>query len=131
MNKKYVDFDLINKYPNKYNLTPKNIKKLKVLNWDNLKKKTWFNQAMIKPCWCHMEYSCTMKWLDYEDVFWIGFYEDGRIDCNFSSHEGMCNYKFSKFYDLEEIENKDDLDIQVKFIKYMNELIDNKIISKP
>jgi hypothetical protein len=43
----------------------------------------------------------------------------------------MCNYKFNKFYDLKEIENKDDLDIQVKFIKYMNELIDDGIISKP
>jgi hypothetical protein len=68
---------------------------------------------------------------DYEDEFWIGFYEDGKIDFHFSACEGMCNYKFDKFYDVKEIENKDDLDIQVKFIKYMNELIDDDVISKP
>lgn len=33
----YLDFDLMKKYPNKYNLTPKNIKTVKVLDWDSLK----------------------------------------------------------------------------------------------
>ena len=131
MSKRCIDFSLIEQYPNKYNLTPKNIKKLKVLDWGKLKKKTWFNKAMSKPCWCHTEHSCTMMCYDYEDEFWIGFYEDGKIDFNFSSYEGMCGYKFNKFYDPKEIENKDDLDIQVKFIKYLNELIDDGIISKP
>jgi len=131
MAKSYMNLDLIEQYPNKYNLTPKNIKKLKVLDWENLKKKTWFNKAMSKPCWCYTEHSCTMMCYDYEDEFWIGFYEDGKIDFNFSCREGMCRYKFDKFYDSKEIENKDDLDIQIKFIRYMNELIDNGVISKP
>ena len=43
----------------------------------------------------------------------------------------MCSYKFNKFYDTKEIENKDDLDIQVKCIKYLNDLIDDGIISRP
>lgn len=34
----YLDFDLMKKYPNKYNLTPKNIKTVKVLDWDRLKE---------------------------------------------------------------------------------------------
>ena len=131
MTKKYIDFDLIKKYPNKYNLTPKNIKKLKVLDWEKLREKTWFNKAMNKPCWCHTEHSCTMMYLDYEDEFWIGFYENGKIGLDFSCHEGMCSYKFNKFYDTKEIENKDDLDIQVKCIKYLNDLIDDGIISRP
>jgi hypothetical protein len=131
MAKRYINLDLIEQYPNKYNLTPKNIKKLKVLDWEKLKKKTWLNTVMSKSCWCHTEHSCTHMYYDYEDEFWIGFYEDGKIDFNFSCREGMCNYKFDKFYDSKEIENKDDLDIQVKFIKYMNELIDGGVISKP
>lgn len=126
-----MNLDLIEQYPNKYNLTPKNIKKLKALDWEKLKKKTWFNTAMSKPCWCHIEHSCTHMYYDYEDAFWIGFYEDGKIDFNFYCHEGMGRYKFDKFYDAKEIENKDDLDIQVKFIKYMNELIDDDVVSKP
>ena len=127
----YIDYDLIKQNPNKYNLTPKNITKLKVLDWKKLKKKTWFNKAMNKPCWCHLEHSCTKMYFDYEDEFWIGFYEDGRISLKFSSREGMCGYNFDNFYDSKEIENKDDLDIQVKCIRYINNLIDDGILSKP
>lgn len=36
-NRKYIDFDLIKKVPNKYNIKPKDIKKLKVLDWDKFK----------------------------------------------------------------------------------------------
>lgn len=46
MSKLYMDFDLIKKYPNKYNLTPKNIKALKVLDWERLKKHTWYKSIM-------------------------------------------------------------------------------------
>ena len=132
MAKRYMDFDLIKKYPNKYNLTPENIKKLKVLDWEKLREKTWFNNAMDKPCWCHLGESCTKGYFgDGLNEYWIGFYEDGEIDFRFSCYEGMCHYIFDEFYDSKEIENKDDLDIQVKFIEYINDLIDNNIISKP
>ena len=47
-NRKYIDFKLIEKVPNKYNIKPEDIKKLKVLDWDKLKKKTWYNDAMKK-----------------------------------------------------------------------------------
>ena len=47
-NRKYIDFKLIEKVPNKYNIKPEDIKKLKVLNWDKLKKKTWYNEAKKK-----------------------------------------------------------------------------------
>lgn len=128
-NKHYINFKLIEEYPNKYNLKPKDIKKLKVLNWDKLKEKTWFNQAMNKPCWCHIEHSSTIAWYDYEDEFWIGFYENGKVDFNFSSREGMCGYNFDTFYNIADIENKDDMEIQVKAITWINELIDENIIA--
>lgn len=56
-NKKYMDFDLVKKVPNKYNIKPKNIKKLKVLDWDRLKEYTWRNKAMEKTgeWYCHLE----------------------------------------------------------------------------
>ena len=39
-NRKYIDFKLIEKVPNKYNIKLEDIKKLKVLDWDKLKKKS-------------------------------------------------------------------------------------------
>ena len=36
-NRKYIDFGLVKKVPNKYNIKPEDIKKLKVLDWDKLK----------------------------------------------------------------------------------------------
>ena len=83
MSREYVDQDLIKKYPNKYNIRPRDIKSLQILDWDRLKKKTWFNSAMKKSgnWWCHLE-GCNIggKYND-EDEFWIGFNErNGKID---------------------------------------------------
>ena len=127
----YIDFDLIKQYHNKYNITPKKIKKLMVLDWDRLKKETWFNRAMSKPCWCHIEGSnhpnSKNKYED-DDEFWIGFYEDGRVDCNFSAYEGMCSYQFEEFYKIQDIECKYDMYVQVNAIKYLNMLLDEGIV---
>lgn len=125
----YIDFDLIKQYPNKYNLTPKNIKKLIILDWERLKKHTWYNTAMEKTgkWWCHLE-GCNIggKYNDF-DEFWIGFNEkDNSIDCNFIACEGMCRYVFDEFY--KETENKYDLHVQVNAIRYLNMLIDEKIL---
>lgn len=133
-NNKYIDYDLIKKYPNKYNLTPKDIKKLKVIDWDKLKKKTWFNEAMYLSnnkdvVWCHLE-GCEKpghKPCDY-DEFWIGFYEDGRVKYSFTCFEGMCSYNIEKFYDVNEIENKYDMGVQVNAIRWLNMMIDEGII---
>ena len=87
MGKLYMDFKLTEQYPNKYNLTPNNIKKLKILDWDRLKKHTWYNKAMKKTgkWWCHLE-GCNIDG-GYNDMdeFWIGFNEtNNKIDCHFS-----------------------------------------------
>lgn len=129
MSKLYMDFGLIKKHPNKYNLTPKNIKKLKVLDWERLKKYTWYNEAMKKTgdWWCHLE-GCQLngKYDDF-DEFWIGFDEkNNRINCHFTAMEGMCNYIFDEFY--KGTENKWDLQVQVNAIKYLNMLIDEGIL---
>jgi len=124
-----MDFDLISQYPNKYNLTPKSIKKLKILDWDRLKKHAWHNEAMKDTgnWWCHLE-GCNLngKYDDF-DEFWIGFNENNnKINCHFSAMEGICSYNFEKFY--TETENKYDLNVQVNAIKYLNMLIDEKIL---
>ena len=43
----------------------------------------------------------------------------------------MCKYHPSEFLKPNEIENKDDLEIQVKFLKCINQLIDNGTFSLP
>ena len=125
----YMDFGLIEQYPNKYNLTPKNIKKLKVLDQERLKKHTWHNNAMRKTgeWWCHLE-GCQLKG-SYDDMneFWIGFDEqNNRIDCHFSCWEGMGRYDFDEFYQY--ITQACDLHVQVNAIKYLNMLIDEGIL---
>ena len=128
----YIDFDLIKKYPNKYNLTPQNIKKLVIVDWDRLKDKTWHNDAMRKTgsWWCHLE-GCQRQG-NYDDFseFWIGFREDdNKIDCHFSTEGGMCHYLFDTFYKLAEIEHKYDMQVQVNTIKWLNEMIDSGILA--
>ena len=54
------------------------------------------------------------------------FKKNDKIDCHFTTYEGMCGYKFDKFY--EETENKYDLQAQVNCIKYLNMLIDENIL---
>lgn len=43
----------------------------------------------------------------------------------------MCKYHPSEFLKPNEIENKDDLEIQVKFLKRINQLIDDGTFSLP
>ena len=129
MSKLYLDFKLIEEFPNKYNLTTAKIKTLKVLDWERLKKHTWYNQAMkdIGDWWCHLE-GCQLsgKYDDWNE-FWIGFDEkNNRIDCKFTCWEGMGSYIFDEFY--KDTENKYDLQVQVNAIKYLNMLLDEGIV---
>lgn len=126
--RKYIDFGLINEVPNKYNLTIKSIKKLKVNDWGVIKKKCWQNIAMSKEgnWWCHLE-GCQNGKKEYDDFseFWIGFNEkDNSVDCHFTTYEGMCSYIFDNFYDIKEIENQADMNVQVNALRFVNNLID-------
>jgi len=126
----YINYNLIRMYPNKYNLTVKSIKKLKILDWDRLKKKTWHNKAMLTGnWWCHLEGCNLLGDYDDEDEFWIGFNEDNdKIDCSFSSYGGMCGYEFENFYNFNDIENKYDMNVQANAIKWLNQMIDDGIL---
>ena len=132
---RYIDFSLIEKYPNKYKLTPDSIRKLIIRDWDKLKTKTWLNEAMkaTGTWWCHLEGSQSDEDKKYndEDEFWIGFREENNtIDYHFSSYGGMCGYVFDEFYKLEDIENRYDMNVQVNVIKWLNMMIDEGILEQ-
>ena len=133
--RKYIDFKLIEQYPNKYNLTIKSIKNLVIADWERLKEKTWHNEAMEKTgsWWCHIE-GCNKDGQPHneEDEFWIGFREDdNKIDCHFSSYEGMCGYTFDKFYAAKDIENEYDMQVQANAIRWLNSMIDDGVLALP
>lgn len=116
---------------NKYNLTPKSIKKLKILDWKRLKKITWYNQAMKKTgeWYCHIEGVGSGYYGDSINEFWIGFNKkNNAVDINFSCWEGMGNLKFDKFYEEDENIDKYDIEIQSKALKWINKLIDDGIL---
>lgn len=129
---KYINFELIKAVPNKYNIKPKDIKKLKVLDWEKLKKVTRYNDAMNKTgkWYCHLEGSNGGGlYGDDEDEFWIGFNKtNGKVRYSFSSREGMCHYNFDEFYNADSIENKWDLNVQINAMRYLNMLLDEGIV---
>ena len=124
--------ELMATVPNKYNLVVTDIKKLKILDWDKLKKKCWHNEAMkdTGSWWCHLE-GCQADGKPYndEDEFWIGFREeDNKVDSWFTSYGGMCGYNFEKFYDADDYENDFDIGVQVNALRWLNIMIDEKIL---
>jgi hypothetical protein len=124
-----MDFQLVERYPNKYNLTTSGIKKLKIFDWEKLKEHTWYNNAKndTGKWWCHLE-GCNLdgKYDDYNE-FWIGFNEvDDTIDLHFICWDGMGKYLFEEFY--KDIESKYDLYVQVNAIKFLNMLLDENIL---
>ena len=130
-NRKYIDYKLIDENPNKYNLIPKNIKRLRIIDWDKLKSKCWYNKAMEKTgeWYCHLEGAGHGYYGDSMSDFWIGFNKkNDKIDYHFSCYEGMCHYIIEKFYDVNEIENKYDMEIQAKAINWLNQMIDDGIL---
>lgn len=126
--------DNIKKYPNKYKLTPSMIRKLTILDWDRLKKKTWKNNAMLSGSWyCHTE-GCGGKGVgkEYSDeyLFWIGFNEENnKIRISFTSYDGMCGYNIKKFYQVADISNFYALNMQVNTIRWLTMMIDEGILA--
>ena len=131
-------------FDNKYNLKPKTIQeKYVVSNYESLLKHNklgmrtknkygsyeaiegfWYNgavKAVVKSGCCGSD-----GYIDSE--YWIGLYEDGSIKVNYSAMDGMCNYEFTEFGNLEEMDNEFDYDCQYKALCAMNDLIDNQII---
>lgn len=123
---------LIEENPNKYDLSPQKIRNLKIVNWDKLKEITWHNDAMKKTgdWWCHVEGVGIGYYEDYIDEFWMGFNANNdKIRFDFTCWEGMGKLTFNKFYTITNNMDKYDVEIQVKFINWVNTLIDENILS--
>lgn len=106
--------------PNKYNLTISKIKSLKIGDTSKICSPLFWRNNVVNA-WC-------ISFGTHEDSFWIGFYDNGSFEFNFTSYEGMTSYEFEEFYNREEIEIVDDFIIQEKFLETINHLIDEKIL---
>lgn len=121
------------KVGNKHSLTLRDIEALKVGNYELVGSPTfWWNE--IISAWCITE-SCGSPFAGND--FWIGIYSQdapehsGKFRFWISCYGGMCNYNFNEFFNIKDIDCKDDLIIQEKFLKQINELIDKGILVKP
>lgn len=127
----YMDFDLIKKYPNKYNLTPSNIEKLKILNWEELKKYLRHKIVLKDGVWGEHFEGCNFDNDKYDDYsqFRIAFNEkSNKIICGFTTYFGCKDYIFNEFYKIKDIEQERDLYVQINTIKYLNMLLDKGIL---
>lgn len=117
----------------KYGLAPKTIQNL-IPNKDKIQEKPfWRNDAI--SAWClsdnTIHHADDIVYSEY-DEYWLGVYDiDGEVEFHLYSYGGMCKYHPSEFLKPDEIENKDDLEIQVKFLKRINQLIDDGVFSLP
>lgn len=120
---------------NKYNLTMKEIRKLKVADRSKITEKPFRRNDIIKA-WCISEEIGTKEDIRYSsnDEYWIGIYDEnagehaGEFRCTVSAWGGMCHYNFETFFNPEEIENKNDQMVQERFLKRINWLLDEGIL---
>jgi len=129
---------------NRYGLTPKSIKNLEIVDREKLKDYGfWYNHVIFG--WCFSDEigdgTCCS-----DNSFWLCAYDEeikefcgtkkeikerinkcNTVDFSFSVYGGHRNHEILKFYSPKYIENENDLVIQERFIKKINELIDNNI----
>lgn len=112
---------------NKYNLKPNDIKKAIVVSPERLKLKPFWRNELINA-WCLSEGAGRGFGGSWIDSYWIGFKDDGKIDYHILCWEGMGNYAIKEFFKSNDIECRSDLDIQIKYVKMLNWLIEENII---
>ena len=111
---------------NKYNLTIAKARKLHIKDRSKVKSPIFWRNDVISA-WCILK-----KFQDNE--FWLGIYDEdakayaGKMRFDFTTYDGMCGYKFNKFFDHKEIENEQDLRIQELALETFNQLIDEGIL---
>lgn len=121
------------KIENKYNLKPKDIESVIILDYERLHQPPFWRNEVIQA-WCLTGGSGKGFYGGYLNEYWIGFYDKNakeyaseiRFYC--IVYEDMCNYIFKNFFDYTEIENEVDLELQEKLLERINWLIDERII---
>ena len=112
---------------NKYNLKPTDIKKAIVISPERLKAKPFWRNDVVKA-WCLSEGAGRGFGGSWIDSYWIGFKDDGKIDFHMNCWEDMANYNIKEFFKPSDIECRSDFDIQLKYVKMLNWLIEENII---
>lgn len=122
---------------NKYNLTIKDIRKLKIGDRNKICEPLFWRNSIINA-WCIIDTAGTYydKKNGTDNEYWIGIYDEdaesyaGKFRFYFSAYGGMCKYEFNKFFQEKDIESPLDLEIQEKFLLKINELVDLGILVK-
>jgi hypothetical protein len=126
---------IVNREPNvknKYKLTGKKIRKLRVQNREKLEEFGFWRNDVMKA-WC-----ITVKVGDNcyisDNTFWIGILDEPDnkknqlIDYQFFAYGTSIEQTVEKFYKKSEILNEFDLLIQEKFLDLINKLIEANIL---
>lgn len=116
---------------NKYNLTIPKIRKLKVANRSLIgSPRFWRNDVINAWCISGSVGTAADRLHGTDNSFWIGIYDDdapayaGRFRFSIETYGGMCSYEFTKFFQEGDIECKNDLIIQKRFLAQITELLD-------
>lgn len=121
------------KVENKYNLKPRDIPNLVILDRSKIKSPLFWRNNVINA-WCISgSVGSSSDWrFSNENEYWIGIYDKPyrkkliHFHCN--CWGGMGRYTFKEFFNMKEIENERDLETQEKLLEIINKLIDEKIL---
>lgn len=120
---------------NKYNLLPKDISNLFVIDRSKICEPLFWRNNVINA-WCISGSIGTDRdrRIGNDNEYWIGIYDKpyrGKmVHYRCSCWGGMGSYKFNRFFKLDEIENERDLETQEKLLSVINNLLDNGILKK-
>ena len=115
---------------NVYEIKPSDVEKATILNKERLKDYPfWRNQILRAYCLSEKIGTNEDKRNGNFNTYWIGFYDNGKVDLSCTRCGDMVAYSFSEFFNTKDIKSENDLYLQVKLLKKINWLIENNIIS--
>lgn len=112
---------------NIYGVKPNDLLKYKVIDKEKITKPPFWRNEQIKA-WCLSGGVGSGTYSGCDSSYWIGFYDDGKIDYHMTCMEDMCGYEIKEFFNINDIENRYDEELQVKFLKTITWLIDENIV---
>lgn len=127
-----LDQEALKKCELKYFTKPEDLKHLVVLDPERVHQRPFWRNDVVRA-WClsgsagsdqDFEFGC-------ESSYWLGIYDDGRVDFHMDTYGGMCSYHPEYFLDADSISNQNDRDVQIAVINAVNQLIDDGVLDIP
>lgn len=122
------------KVENKYNLKPSDINKLIVKDRSKIKEPLFWRNNVINA-WCISKSIGTdadRRFCDDNEI-WIGIYDKPyyrhEVHYHCTCYGGMGGYNFKEFFNYREIETEKDLETQETLLLYINQLLDEGILT--